>query len=113
MSLALNRNAVVTGGGTGIGKAIARTLRRNGWEVWVTGRRPDVLRATAEDDGTVLADLSANTGGWSGDTITQVQLKLAAAGLYTSDVDGKTGPGFTAALNGWRNGGFDAEVLGE
>ncbi len=72
-----------------------------------------LLRATAEDDGTVLADLSANTGGWSGDTITQVQLKLAAAGLYTSDVDGKTGPGFTAALNGWRNGGFDAEVLGE
>ncbi|AUH66541.1 caspase family protein [Paracoccus zhejiangensis] len=72
-----------------------------------------LLRATAEDDGTVLADLSANTGGWSSDTITQVQLKLAAAGLYTSDVDGRTGPGFTAALTGWRNGGFDAEVLGE
>lgn len=51
MSLDLKKNAVVTGGGTGIGKAIARTLIRHGWEVWVTGRRPDVLRATADEIG--------------------------------------------------------------
>ena len=70
-----------------------------------------LLRATAEDDGTVLADLSGNAGGWSEDTLKQVQLKLAAAGLYTSDVDGRPGPNFTTALNGWRNGGFDASVI--
>ncbi|WP_040768150.1 SDR family NAD(P)-dependent oxidoreductase [Tsukamurella sp. 1534] len=51
MSLDLNMNAVVTGGSTGIGKAVARKLIHSGWEVWVTGRRPDVLRTTAEEIG--------------------------------------------------------------
>lgn len=72
-----------------------------------------LLRAAAEDDGAVLTDLTENTGQWSKDTVTQVQLRLAAAGLYTSNVDGLPGPGFSAALNGWRNGGFDAGVLRE
>lgn len=70
-----------------------------------------LLRATVEDDGTVLADLSGNAGGWSEDTIRQMQLKLAAAGLYTSDVDGRPGPNFAMALNRWRNGEFNQDVL--
>lgn len=72
-----------------------------------------LLRAAAEDDGTVVTDLTANTAQWSKDTVIQVQLRLAAAGLYKSDVDGLPGPGFSAALEGWRNGGFDLAVLTE
>ncbi|MGB3406968.1 MAG: SDR family NAD(P)-dependent oxidoreductase [Jannaschia sp.] len=39
------RHAVITGGGTGIGRAIAETLRDAGAVVTVTGRRAEVLEA--------------------------------------------------------------------
>lgn len=46
-----NRNAIVTGAGTGIGKAVALELVRNGWNTIFTGRRAEVLEeACAEAD---------------------------------------------------------------
>lgn len=45
------RTAVVTGGGTGIGKAIAAELVARGLEVVITGRRPEVLAAAADEVG--------------------------------------------------------------
>ncbi|SCG56287.1 SDR family NAD(P)-dependent oxidoreductase [Micromonospora coxensis] len=42
------RLAVVSGGGTGIGAAIARGLVTDGFDVLVVGRRVEPLRATAE-----------------------------------------------------------------
>lgn len=41
------RHAVVTGGGTGIGSAIARQLASDGARVTLVGRRPEPLRAVA------------------------------------------------------------------
>lgn len=46
MTLA-GKHAVVTGGGTGIGLAIAQALASQGAQVTITGRRPDVLEAAA------------------------------------------------------------------
>jgi 3-oxoacyl-[acyl-carrier protein] reductase len=43
--------AVVTGGGTGIGRAIAAQLVSDGVEVVITGRRADVLATTAKEIG--------------------------------------------------------------
>jgi NAD(P)-dependent dehydrogenase (short-subunit alcohol dehydrogenase family) len=47
--------ALVTGGGTGIGFAVARGLSAEGYAVVITGRRPSVLQTAA-------AEISAETG---------------------------------------------------
>ncbi|MET8424843.1 SDR family oxidoreductase [Nocardia sp. NPDC004860] len=45
----MTRRAIVTGGGTGIGKAVARRLAADGVSVTIIGRRPTVLEATAKE----------------------------------------------------------------
>lgn len=47
--------ALVTGGGTGVGKAIARGLAEAGWSLVISGRREDVLEKAA-------TELSARSG---------------------------------------------------
>lgn len=70
-----------------------------------------LLRGAAEDDGTILRELTQAPDQWQRDTLRAVQTRLRAAGYYNSRIDGRSGPNFVAALEVWRNGGFVAEVL--
>ena len=47
----MTRTAVITGGGTGIGREIASAFARDGLDVVITGRRADVLKDTATELG--------------------------------------------------------------
>ena len=47
----MTRTAIVTGGGTGIGREIAGTLAMDGLDVVITGRRVGVLKDTANELG--------------------------------------------------------------
>jgi len=53
MSISSNtsRNAVVTGAGSGVGRAVAVRLAAEGWNVALVGRREDALRETASAGG--------------------------------------------------------------
>jgi len=46
------KRALITGGGTGLGKAMARRFLELGAVVYICGRREEVLRATCEELGT-------------------------------------------------------------
>ncbi|MFK7837123.1 MAG: caspase family protein [Sulfitobacter sp.] len=70
-----------------------------------------LLRGAAEDSGQSIQQMTQATSDWSRDTIRAVQERLRAAGYYSSTVDGLSGPNFVAALETWRNGGFEADVL--
>ena len=47
----MSKNAVITGAGSGIGKATALAFLRDGWNVALAGRRRDMLDKTARESG--------------------------------------------------------------
>ncbi|MEU7812943.1 SDR family oxidoreductase [Pseudonocardia sp. NPDC049154] len=51
----MQRTAVVTGAGSGLGRVIGRALLEDGWAVALAGRRPEPLAETAEGFGDALA----------------------------------------------------------
>ncbi|WP_068877135.1 MULTISPECIES: SDR family oxidoreductase [unclassified Phenylobacterium] len=48
MESAMAKVAIVTGAGSGIGRAVSLALVRSGWSVTLAGRRADVLQETAD-----------------------------------------------------------------
>ena len=55
------RIAIVTGAGSGVGKAAALALLKDGWNVALAGRRKDALEKTAQESGAGDRALSIST----------------------------------------------------
>jgi NAD(P)-dependent dehydrogenase (short-subunit alcohol dehydrogenase family) len=55
----MNKTAVVTGAGSGVGEAITLALARDGWRVALVGRRVEPLQATISKAGKLTGNLSA------------------------------------------------------
>jgi len=47
----MNKTAVVTGAGSGVGQAVALVLAKQGWRVAIVGRRAETLKETVERAG--------------------------------------------------------------
>ncbi len=61
MAEASKRVAIVTGAGSGIGRACALALLRDGWHVALAGRRADMLEAAAKESGAGSRALAVST----------------------------------------------------
>jgi 3-oxoacyl-[acyl-carrier protein] reductase len=104
----MSSRALVTGGGRGIGAAIARELAANGWEVTVTGRtREQVETVAAEIGGTaVVGDVAKREDVERMlDESGPIDLLVANAGIAVKEESWETDP-----ADWWRV--FEVNVLG-
>lgn len=83
-----NKVAIVTGGGSGIGAAIARRFANAGASVVVTGRRPEPIQAVAEETGGLaipgdisLADICAEVVKKTQEAFGGLDIVAACAGI--------------------------------
>ena len=101
----MQRTAVVTGAGSGLGRVIGRALLEDGWAVALAGRRPEPLAETAEgfadalavptdvaDEESVAALFRAAVGAWG-----RVDLLVNNAGTF-----GPTGTPDEIEVAAWR-----------
>jgi 3-oxoacyl-[acyl-carrier protein] reductase len=97
------RRAVVSGGGTGIGKAVARRLASDGDAVVILGRRADVLTAAADEINTALGEQQVTTAA--------VDLTAPAEVQVLADRLGAAGPVHVLVNNAGGNFGGEAADL--
>ncbi|MCE3552109.1 SDR family oxidoreductase [Pseudonocardia sp. RS11V-5] len=101
----MQRTAMVTGAGSGLGRVIGRALLEDGWAVALAGRRAEPLAGTAEgfadaltvptdvaDEESVAALFRAAVGAWG-----RVDLLVNNAGTF-----GPTGTPDEIEVAGWR-----------
>jgi len=108
------RTVVVTGGGTGIGRAIAAQFVSEGCDVVITGRRADVVAKAAEQMGNsvraiTLDGTDAEQTAAMAETIGPVDVLVNNAGGNT-DFDGATPRQLGDVADAWRQN-LDSNVI--
>jgi meso-butanediol dehydrogenase/(S,S)-butanediol dehydrogenase/diacetyl reductase len=110
----MTRGAIVTGGGTGIGAAIARRLAADGFSVCITGRRREPLEAIAAETGALAFVGDTGDPGdaeravrKAKDTFGRLDLLVCNAGVGASGtVEEQTPAGWEAVLRTNLTGAF-------
>lgn len=115
------KRAIVTGGGTGIGYAVAAELARGGAAVAITSRRGDVLEAAAEkiraDTGATVLPVVADT---SDDASVQALVETVRGELGGVDIlvnnaaeqPAQHGPSYRDATDEWFRRQLEVKVIG-
>jgi NAD(P)-dependent dehydrogenase (short-subunit alcohol dehydrogenase family) len=75
------RTVLVTGGGTGIGAAVARALAAGGDRVVICGRRPEPLRAVAEETGALAVTCDIASPGAAEELVARAVAESGGSGL--------------------------------
>lgn len=108
------REVVVTGGGTGIGYAVAEAFVRAGERVTITGRREEVLREAAESLGVNFAAFDASD---PGEVSVALDLLPGRVDVLVNNAGGNTDfgqedapDGLEAIAAGWR-ANLDANLM--
>lgn len=93
-----NKAAIVTGGGTGIGAAVARRIAAEGGKVALVGRRPEPLKAVAEEIGAaVFAADAADTASMNA-AVTATAEKFGGLDILVANAGGH-GVGPTVSMS--------------
>lgn len=102
--------ALITGGGTGIGAAVARQFAAAGAQVAVTGRRPGPLEAVAQEIGGIALPADATRADEVRATIAATEGQLGGLDIIVANAGGH---GLGSALEtddqGWKDA-WDANV---
>ncbi len=110
----MSRAALVTGGGTGIGAAIARRLSADGYGVCITGRRREPLDAVASETGALAVpgdtgapEDVANAAAAAEDAFGRLDLLVCNAGIgLGGTVEEQSPEGWDAVLRTNLTGAF-------
>lgn len=110
----MSRTAIVTGGGTGIGRAVAARLAEEGAAVTITGRRADVLDRAAKELGARAVSFDASEPGAIEAALDHlpgtVDVLVNAAGGNPDLLTGPPGANLDAIRRSWC-ANFEANVL--
>ena len=96
------RTALVTGGGTGIGAAVARRLASEGAKVAVMGRRREPLSALAEETGCLVVQADAADGAAVRTALAEIHGKLGKIDILIANAGGHgVGPTISMSDETW------------
>lgn len=111
----MQRTAVVTGGGTGIGRAVVEQLVKHGLAVTITGRREDLLARTANELGVQPVPFDASSPQAIRDALPQlperIDVLVNCAGGNTDLTSGGTPDDHLDGVRGSWLANFEANVL--
>ncbi len=58
----IKKHILITGGGTGIGRVLAKRFAAKGWQVIIVGRRPELLQDVVSQNPDSIRAITADVG---------------------------------------------------
>ena len=100
----IRKNILITGGGTGIGCALAKRFAAKGWQVIIVGRRSELLQDVVSQNHDSIRAITADVGKHEDLQIitSQVQEPLHLL-VHNAAVLGPFGPLLKVGLEDWRS----------
>ena len=100
----IKKNILITGGGTGIGCALAKRFAAKGWQVIIVGRRSELLQDVVSQNPDSIRAITADVGKHEDRQIitSQVQEPLHLL-VHNAAVLGQVGPLLEVSREDWRS----------